>query len=86
MPTVFLVPAGTDSADGATPGDYLVRRRGDDQLEFGRVSSPCTWIGTIAASLLPDLPDVDAPQVAPEQGAVLAAAQGLESAQDHRGG
>jgi hypothetical protein len=86
MPTVFLVPSGTDSADDAAPGDYLVRRRGTDQLEFGRVGSTCTWLGTVAASLLPDLPEVDAPQVSPEQGAVLAAAQGLESAQAHRGG
>lgn len=86
MPTVFLVPSGTESVDAATSGDYLLRRSGPEQFEVGRVDDGCTWLGTIAASLLPDLPEVDAPQESPEQGAVLAAAQGLESAQTHRGG
>jgi hypothetical protein len=86
MPTVYLVPTGSDSADDAAAGDYLLRPRGDDQYEVGRVDSGCTWVGTLAASLLPSLPSVDAPQEAPEQPAVLAAVQGVESAQDHRGG
>ncbi len=86
MPTVFLVPADTDSADAASSGDYLLRPRGQEQYEVGRVDSSCTWIGTLAVSLLPDLPAVDAPQEAPEQDALLAAAQGLESAQANRGG
>ena len=86
MPTVFLLPPGSDSADAATSGDYLLRPHGDDQYEVGRVDGGCTWVGTLAASLLPDLPRVDAPQEAPEQLAVLAAAQGVESAEHHRGG
>jgi hypothetical protein len=86
MATVFLVPAGTDSADAATSGDYLLRPHGDAQFEVGRVDAGCTWIGTVARSLLPPLPDVQAPQESPEQGAVLAVAQGLQSAETHRGG
>jgi hypothetical protein len=86
MSTVFLVPSGSDSADAATSGDYLLRPHGDDQYEVGRVDGGCTWVGTLSRSLLPDLPQVDSPQQAPEQDAVLAAAQGVESAQTHRGG
>lgn len=86
MPTVFLLPAGSDSTDAATAGDYLLRPHGDDQYEVGKVDSSCTWVGTLSASLLPSLPQVDSPQEAPEQPAVLAAAQGVESAQTHRGG
>lgn len=86
MPTVFLLPSGSDSADAATSGDYLLRPHGDDQYEVGRVDRGCTWVGTLAASLLPELPEVDAPREAPEQATVLAAAQGVESAQQHRGG
>ena len=86
MPTVFLVPSGTDSADAASDGDYLLRPRGDEQYEAGEVQGGCTWFGTLAASLLPKLPTVDAPQEAPEQDTLLAAVQGLQSAETHRGG
>lgn len=86
MSTVFLVPAGSDSADAASAGDYLLRPHGDDEYEVGRVEGGCTWVGTLSASLLPSLPSVDSPQEAPEQQAVLAAVQGVESAQTHRGG
>jgi hypothetical protein len=86
MPTVFLVPAGSDSADAASDGDYLLRPHGDDQYEVGRIGEGCTWVGTLAASLLPSLPSVDGAQEAPEQQQVLAAVQGVESAQEHRGG
>lgn len=86
MPTVYLVPSGTDAADAAASGDYLLRPAGDGLYEVGRVDAGCQWVGTLSADLLPTLPQVDAPQEAPEQGRVLAAAQGLESAQDHRGG
>lgn len=86
MATVYLVPSGTDSADAASSGDYLLRPTGDGLYEVGRVDAGCRWIGTLSASLLPPLPAVDAPQEAPEQTAVLAAALGLQSAQEHRGG
>ena len=86
MPTVYLVPAGTDSAPGASSGDYLLRPADGDLYEVGKQGSGCTWIGTLAASLLPDVPPVDEPTEAPEQTQLLAAVQGLESAQDLRGG
>ena len=86
MPTVFLVPAGSDSADSASPGDYLLRPTDGDLYEVGKVDGACTWVGTLAASLLPSLPQVQDPQEAPEQPAVLAAVQGVESAQANRGG
>jgi hypothetical protein len=86
MPTVFLVPRGADSADAASAGDYLLRPKDEDEYEVGKVDGPCTWLGTLSASLLPSLPAIDAPQEAPEQEQVLAAAQGVESAQTHRGG
>ena len=86
MPTVFLVPAGSDSADGASAGDYLLRPKGDDLYEVGKVDDGCTWVGTLSASLLPSLPTVDGPQEAPEQTTVLAAVQGVESAEENRGG
>jgi hypothetical protein len=86
MPTVFLVPAGSDSADAATSGDYLLRPADGDLYEVGKVDDGCTWVGTLSRSLLPSLPPVDGPQEAPEQGTVLAAVQGVESAQDNRGG
>ena len=86
MPTVYLVPAGADSAEGAVPGDYLLRPSGDDLYEVGKQGSSCTWIGTVAASLLPSLPSVDAAAPAPDQPAALAAVQGVESAEDLRGG
>ena len=85
MPTVFLVPSGTDSADAASAGDYLLRPKGD-LYEVGKVDGACTWVGTLSASLLPSLPQVDAPQEAPEQETVLAAVQGVESAEVNRGG
>ena len=85
MPTVYLVPSGSDSAESAAAGDYLLRPTGD-QYEIGKIDSSCTWIGTVAASLLPDLPQVDSAQEAPEQAAVLAAVQGVENAEHLRGG
>jgi hypothetical protein len=86
MATVWIVPAGSDSADGAAAGDYLLRPASDGLYEVGKVDGGCAWLGTLSADLLPDLPQVDAPQEAPEQQRVLTAAQGLESAEHHRGG
>ena len=86
MPTVYLVPAGHESADGAASGDYLLRPAGDGLYEVGKQDTACTWLGTLAASLLPALPSVEQPQEAPEQQAVLTAVQGLESAEHLRGG
>ena len=86
MPTVFLVPAGSDSAAGASSGDYLLRPTDGDLFEVGKVDDGCTWVGTLSSSLLPSLPSVDAAQEAPEQQVVLAAVQGLESAEENRGG
>jgi hypothetical protein len=89
MSTVWLIPAGTDSAEGAAAGDYLVRPSGSDLFEVGAVDSSvqsCTWLGELSASLLPSLPQVDAPQEAPDQTALLAAVQGVEDAQAKRGG
>ncbi len=85
MPTVWIVPAGSDSAEGAAAGDYLVRPR-DDLYEVGKQDASCTWIGTIGAALLPSLPAVDSAQEAPEQAEVLRAVQGLETAEHLRGG
>jgi hypothetical protein len=85
MSTVWLVPEGTDSADSAVDGDYLLRPKGD-LYEVGRQAGSCTWVGTVSADLLPSLPAVDAPQEAPDQERLLAAVQGVESAQAHRGG
>jgi hypothetical protein len=86
MPTVFLVPAGSDTADAASAGDYLLRPKGGDLYEVGRLDGSCTWVGSLSASLLPALPQVDAAQEAPDQVAVLTAVQGLESAEINRGG
>ena len=86
MPTVYLVPAGHESAAGAASGDYLLRPAGDGLYEVGKQDTACTWLGTLAASLLPALPSVEQPQEAPEQQAVLTAVQGLESAEHLRGG
>ncbi len=86
MPTVFLVPSGSDSADAASSGDYLLRPSGDDLYEVGKQDTACTWIGTLSASLLPALPSVDEPQEAPEQQQLLTAVQGIESAEHMRGG
>jgi hypothetical protein len=85
MTTVWLVPAGSDSADAASDGDYLLRPDGD-LYEVGKLGGGCTWIGTLSADLLPALPQVDGPQEAPEQATVLAAVTGVESAEAHRGG
>lgn len=85
MATAWIVPAGTDRAPGASDGDYLLRPDGP-LFEVGSVSGACTWFGTVAASLLPDLPQVQQPQEAPEQEAVLMAVRGVESAEQHRGG
>ena len=86
MPTVFLIPAGSDSADSASSGDYLLRPADGDLYEVGKVDDGCTWVGTLSPSLLPSLPKVDSAQEAPEQDTVLAAVQGVESAQENRGG
>ncbi len=86
MPTVYLVPAGHDSVDGAVSGDYLLRPSGDGLYEVGKQDTSCTWVGTLAASLLPPLPTVEQPQEAPDQQQVLTAVQGLESAEHLRGG
>lgn len=86
MPTVFLVPSGSDSADAASSGDYLLRPTGDGLYEVGTVDGGCTWVGSLSAELLPSLPQVDSPQEAPEQQRVLAAVQGVESAEVNRGG
>jgi hypothetical protein len=86
MATVYLVPAGHDSAPDAASGDYLLRPSGDDLYEVGLQDTTCTWFGTVSASLLPSLPSVDAPQEAPDQTALLTAVQGLQAAEHHRGG
>ena len=89
MSTVWLVPAGTDSADGASAGDYLLRPSGGGLYEVGAVDTSvqsCTWLGELSGDLLPPLPQVDGPQEAPEQETLLAAVQGVESAQANRGG
>ena len=86
MATVYLVPAGTDSAPDATSGDYLLRPSGDDLYEVGQQGTTCTWLGTVSASLLPSLPTVEAPQEAPDQTAVLTAVSGVAAAEHHRGG
>ena len=86
MATVYLLPAGSDSAPDASSGDYLLRPSGDDLYEVGQQDTTCTWIGTVAASLLPSLPSVDAPTEAPDQTALLTAVQGVHAAEHHRGG
>jgi hypothetical protein len=86
MSTVWLVPQGSDSADGASDGDYLLRPAGGDLYEVGAIGSSCTWLGTLAKSLLPEIPSVDAPTEGPEQEKLLAAVQGVETAQHLRGG
>jgi hypothetical protein len=84
--TVYLVPAGTDSAPGASTGDYLLRPTDGDLVEVGRVDDGCTWVGTLSRDLLPALPEVSEPTEGTEQERLLAAAQGVESAEGHRGG
>jgi hypothetical protein len=89
MPTVWIVPAGSDSADSAAEGDYLLRPASDGLYEVGKVGpSPtaCTWIGSVSGDLLPDLPKADGPQQGEDQSRLLAAVQGVESAEEHRGG
>lgn len=85
MTTAWILPAGTDTAPDAAPGDYLLRPQGE-QTEIGRLGDSCTWLGTVSTELLPDLPEVGEPTRAPSQEAVLTAARGLESAETHRGG
>ncbi len=87
MPTVHLVPAGADTAADVQPGDYLLRPCGDDLYEVGRQGDGCTWIGTVAASLLP-LPaggqDADPSEL--DQTALLTAVEGVAAAEHLRGG
>ena len=85
MATVWIVPAGTDSASGAASGDYLLRPKGD-LYEVGKVDDGCTWVGTLAPGLLPSLPKVDEPQEAPDQVETLKVVQAVEVAEDLRGG
>ena len=85
MPTAWIVPAGTDTAPEASAGDYLLRPDGD-RYEVGSFDATCTWVGTLDASLLPDLPQVDGPQEAPEQERTLLAVRGVENAEVNRGG
>ena len=85
MPTVFLVPPGTDSADAASDGDYLLRPADADLYEVGKVGETCTWLGSLKASLLPDLPPVDRAQEAPQQPEVLPVVQAVETAERERG-
>lgn len=85
MPTVFLVPPGTDSADAASDGDYLLRPADGDLYEVGKVGEACTWLGSLAAALLPELPPVDGPQEAPQQSEVLPVVQAVETAHHERG-
>ena len=84
MATVWTIPAGSDSAPGAAPGDYLLRPK-DDLVEVGKVGDTCTWLGSLKAELLPDLPPVDGPQEAPQQPEVLSVVQAVETAQRERG-
>jgi hypothetical protein len=86
MATVYLVPAGSDSAPGASAGDYLLRPSGADLYEVGQQDTTCTWLGTVAASLLPELPRVDEPVEAPDQARLLTAVQGVQAAEHLRGG
>lgn len=86
MPTVWIVPAGSDSAEGGAPGDYLVRPTDGDLYEVGKLGDACTWIGTLGRDLLPSLPEVDAAQQAPDQDEALAQVRALETAEDLRGG
>ena len=78
MPTVFLVPSGSDSAEGASSGDYLLRPSGGDLYEVGKIDDGCTWVGTLSSSLLPSLPQVDSAQEAPEQATVLGGCCGTD--------
>ncbi len=86
MPTVYLVPAGADAAPGAASGDYLLRPAGDDLYEVGKQDTTCTWFGSVAASLLPHLPQDGEAQEAPEQQRVLTAVQGVEATEHLRVG
>ena len=88
MATAWIVPAGTDAAPGSAPGDFLLRPAAGPagRYEVGQLDDGCSWVGTLDASLLPQLPQVQEPTVAPEQERVLTAVRGLASAETHRGG
>ncbi len=85
MATVWIVPAGSDTAPDAGNGDFLLRRSGN-RVEVGSVDGACTWLGTVDPGLMPELPDVDGPTRAPDQERALIAVQGVATAQDNRGG
>lgn len=85
MTTVWTIPAGTDTAPGAASGDFLLRPSGD-LVEVGKMGESCTWIGTMKADLLPALPSGDDVQKVGDQVAALKAVEGLEVAEDLRGG
>ncbi|MDP9496813.1 MAG: hypothetical protein M3P46_03980 [Actinomycetota bacterium] len=96
MATAWIVPTGTDHVAEASDGDYLLRRSSGSpgQYEVGAVSAAgsgagsgtCTWAGTVNAGLLPLLPEVQEPTVAPDQERVLTAVRGVVTAETHRGG
>lgn len=90
MATAWIVPTGTESVAEAADGDHLLRRSSGSpgQYEVGTVSGAgsCTWAGTVDAGLLPLLPEVQEPTVAPEQERVLTAVRGVVTAETHRGG
>lgn len=91
MPTVHLVPAGADTAPGLSPGDYLLRPAGDGLYEIGAQQEACTWLGTVAGSLLPPLPPVSDDQPPPDpqsldQQSLLTAVEGVAAAEHLRGG
>ena len=82
-------PVGESEINAAVCAEFgvpVIFASGDDLYEVGQQDTTCTWFGTVAASLLPSLPSVDAPQEAPDQTALLTAVQGVQAAEHHRGG
>jgi hypothetical protein len=86
MDTVWLLPAGTDSAPGAGDGDFLIRPAGEE-LEVAALShGGVEWLGSLPASLVPEVPAVTEPSPAADQAALLMAVRGVQSALVERGG